>query len=64
VRVDSTLVGRTPVLDFAVAPGRHDFVFESDQLGERLEAKLNLEASGHRRVHADFTSATPRVYLR
>lgn len=64
VQVDGALVGRTPLSGLKLSPGVHDFVFVSELLGEKLQSKLNLAASDRQRVHADFTSATPQVYLR
>jgi hypothetical protein len=64
VHVDAVLVGRTPLTNLALSPGRHEFVFSSELLGEKLEAQLTLDAATSHRVHADFTSATPQVYLR
>jgi serine/threonine protein kinase len=64
VQVDGVVVGRTPLSSLSLSPGVHAFVFVSELLGEKLEAKLNVDASERRRIHADFTSATPQVYLR
>jgi hypothetical protein len=57
-------VGRTPLSALSLSPGVHDFVFVSELLGEKLESKFDLEPRDRRRIHADFTSATPQVYLR
>ena len=64
VHVDAALVGRTPLTNLTLSPGRHEFVFSSELLGEKLEAQLTIDAATSHRVHADFTSATPQVYLR
>jgi hypothetical protein len=64
VQVDGAALGRTPLSHLKLSPGVHDFVFVSELLGEKLESKLNLEASERQRIHADFTSATPQVHLR
>jgi eukaryotic-like serine/threonine-protein kinase len=64
VQVDGAALGRTPLSSLSLSAGAHDFVFVSELLGERLEAKLHLDGSDAQRVHADFTSATPQVYLR
>jgi hypothetical protein len=62
--VDGTAQGRTPLRALSLTPGVHSFVFVSELLGERLESRLQLGAGTAPRVHADFTSATPQVYLR
>jgi len=64
VEVDATRVGRTPLAALPVTPGRHAIRFENPLLGERLEATVTLGPEGSVRVHADFTSATPQVYVR
>jgi len=64
VQVDGVAVGRTPLASLSLSPGVHAFVFVNELLGEKLEAKLSVDASERRRIHADFTSATPQVYLR
>ena len=47
-----------------LAKSPHPLVFTSELLGEKLEAKLSLRDGDRRRIHADFTSASPQVYLR
>jgi len=64
VQVDGVAVGRTPLSSLSLSPGVHAFSFVSELLGEKLEAKLSVDGSERRRIHADFTSATPQVYLR
>jgi len=64
VEVDAVRVGRTPVSSFGISPGRHTIRFVDQLLGERLEANVTLTARGSARVHADFTSANPQVYVR
>ena len=64
VEVDAATVGRTPLLSFPLAPGRHDIVFVNEMLGEKLRTRLNVASAELHRVHADFTSATPQVYVR
>jgi serine/threonine-protein kinase len=65
VLVDGVAAGRTPLSLSSLTPGPHSFVFTSELLGEKLETKLNLrDGGGRQRIHADFTSATPQVYLR
>jgi hypothetical protein len=64
VLVDGVAAGRTPLSISSLTPGQHSFVFTSELLGEKLEAKLSVRDGDRRRVHADFTSAAPQVYLR
>lgn len=64
VEVDAVRVGRTPLSSHSVGPGRHTIAFVSQLLGERLEASVTLDARQVARVHADFTSAHPRLYVR
>lgn len=64
VEVDGVRVGRTPLGAHAVSPGRHSVAFVNQLLGERLEATVQVEAARAARVHADFSSANPRVYVR
>jgi eukaryotic-like serine/threonine-protein kinase len=64
VQVDGAAAGRTPLSGLALSPGEHSFVFVNQLLGEKLEARLKLEGAQGQRIHADFTSATPQVYLR
>jgi hypothetical protein len=62
--VDAVRVGRTPLASHAVSPGRHSVTFVNQLLGERLEASVDVDAAHPARVHADFSSANPRVYVR
>jgi hypothetical protein len=64
VTVDGAPQGRTPLRALSLTPGAHSFVFVNELLGEKLESKLQLGAGSPLRIHADFTSATPQVYLR
>lgn len=64
VEIDATRVGRTPLSALPVTPGRHAIRFENPLLGERLEAQVIVEPRGSARVHADFSSASPQVYVR
>lgn len=64
VKVGATVVGRTPLLGFSLPPGRHVLSFSNESLGEKLETRIELDADELRRVHADFTSATPQLYVR
>jgi serine/threonine protein kinase len=64
VEVDAVRVGRTPLSSLGVRPGHHSIRFVNQLLGERLEASVTLGARGSARVHADFTSANPQVYVR
>ncbi len=64
VEVDAARVGRTPLLSFPLTPGRHEIVFVNEMLGEKLRTRLTLASAELQRVHADFTSATPQVYVR
>lgn len=64
VSVDAAEIGRTPIQGLALPLGRHEVVFVNESLGERLETHVSLDGAEPRRVHADFTSATPRVYVR
>jgi hypothetical protein len=64
VLVDGVAAGRTPLSLSSLTPGPHSLVFTSELLGEKLEAKLSVRDGERQRIHADFTSATPQVYLR
>jgi serine/threonine protein kinase len=64
VEVDAVRVGRTPLTNHAVSPGRHTITFVNQLLDERLEATVSVDAAHAARVHADFSSANPRVYVR
>jgi hypothetical protein len=64
VEVDATRVGRTPLMNHASSPGRHTLTFVNPLLGERLEATVTVAPTSFTRVHADFTSANPRVIVR
>jgi serine/threonine-protein kinase len=64
VEVDGTRVGRTPLNGFTTTPGRHQLRFINQLLGEKLETSITLDDKRVPRVHADFTSASPQVYVR
>jgi hypothetical protein len=64
VEVDATRVGRTPLMNHASTPGRHTLTFVNLLLDERLEATITVAPTSTTRVHADFTSANPRVIVR
>jgi serine/threonine protein kinase len=64
VEVDAVRVGRTPLANHAVSPGRHTVTFVNQLLDERLEATVSVDDAHPARVHADFSSANPRVYVR
>lgn len=64
VEVDAVRVGRTPLSNHAVSPGRHTVTFVNQLLDERLEATVSVDDAHPARVHADFSSANPRVYVR
>ncbi len=64
VEVDGARVGRTPLSSFTLSAGRHEIVFVSELLGERLQATISVQRGAAWRVHADFTSATPQIYVR
>lgn len=64
VKMDAAVLGHTPLLNLALPAGQHEFVFVNDLLAERLQASISLVSSERQRVHADFTSATPQVYVR
>ncbi len=64
VQLDGSALGQTPLQNFALSPGRHDLVFVSDVLGEKLSTRVTLEPAETRRVHADFTNATPQIHVR
>ena len=64
VEIDGVRVGRTPLTNHGVSPGRHGVAFVNQMLGERLEATVGADAQHPVSVHADFSSANPRVYVR
>ncbi len=64
VEIDEARVGRTPLMSHGASPGRHTVAFVNQLLGERIEATVTLDATELTRVHADFTSANPRVFVR
>jgi tRNA A-37 threonylcarbamoyl transferase component Bud32 len=64
VSLDGVRIGRTPLHHFALTPGRHQLSFVSQLLGEKLDATISADPRAPVSVHADFTSATPQVYVR
>ncbi len=65
VSVGSRSFASTPVVGLQLPPGRYAVTFQSlGVLDERVSATVTLEAGQARGVHADFTSASPRVILR
>jgi hypothetical protein len=64
VKLDGIALGRTPLINQRVPRGRHEIVFVNDLLGEQLRTSVVVGSALHQRVHADFTSATPQVYVR
>jgi eukaryotic-like serine/threonine-protein kinase len=64
VEVDGVRVGRTPLRQLSLSPGLHRLGFISQLLGERLDATVTVAPRAALSVHADFTSATPQVYVR
>jgi eukaryotic-like serine/threonine-protein kinase len=64
VEVDGVRVGRTPLRQLSLSAGRHRLAFVSPLLGERLDASVSAAPNTTLSVHADFTSASPRVYVR
>ncbi len=64
VTVGSRGYGTTPVVGISLPPGSYPVVFQSGALGERVSARITLTAGQTRGVHADFTSASPRIILR
>ena len=64
VEIDASRVGRTPLTSHGASPGLHTIAFVNELLGERIQTTVTLDPSHLTRVHADFTSANPRVYVR
>jgi hypothetical protein len=64
VKLDGAALGRTPLMNVPLRSGRHRVLFSSVELGEQLETSIELDPTKPRSVHADFTSATPQLYLR
>lgn len=64
VSVDGRSRGTTPVMGIDLAAGPHSVQFKSPLLDERVPAQVTLGAGQTRTVHADFTAASPRVYVR
>ena len=64
VEIDAARISLTPLIGHAVPAGRHTIGFVSQLLGEKLETVITIDPATLTRVHADFTSANPRVILR
>jgi len=64
VTVGSHGYGTTPVVGVSLAPGTYPVTFRSGALGERVSAQVTLSPGQTRGIHADFTSASPRIILR
>jgi eukaryotic-like serine/threonine-protein kinase len=64
VEVDASRIGHTPLMGHGSSPGRHTITFVSQLLGEKLETTVTLEPDAFTHIHADFTSANPRVIVR
>jgi hypothetical protein len=64
VELDAARIGRTPLMNHGTSAGRHTVTFINQLLGEKLQTTVTLSPAGVTRVHADFTSANPRVYVR
>ena len=62
VHVDSRAVGQTPIVDLRLTRGSHEFVFFNAALDEKLATRATVLPG--RRLHADFTSATPQIHVR
>ncbi|MEZ4372808.1 MAG: protein kinase [Polyangiaceae bacterium] len=61
VSVGGRARGSTPVMGLKLAPGAYLVVFTNPALGERVPAQIQLKPGQTKRVHVDFTGATPRV---
>ncbi|MEB2311194.1 MAG: protein kinase [Sorangiineae bacterium] len=65
VMVGGRRFASTPVLGLSLPPGTYPVLFRSlGVLDERVSATVTLGPGESRGVHADFTSASPRVILR
>jgi eukaryotic-like serine/threonine-protein kinase len=58
VELDGVRVGRTPLRQLDLSPGRHRLSFVSQLLGEKLDTTVTVAPSAKLSVHADFTSAS------
>lgn len=61
VRMDGAPRGKTPLVSLKVPIGTHSVQFVNEAMGERLSTSIDLAEGQHRRLHADFTAATPRL---
>ncbi|MEZ4229709.1 MAG: protein kinase [Polyangiaceae bacterium] len=61
VSVGGRARGMTPVMGLKLAPGAYLVVFTNPTLGESVPAQIQLKSGQTKRVHVDFTGATPRV---
>lgn len=57
VRIDGSVVGVTPIVDFALAPGEHDLELVNPALGRSHTAHLSLAPGEARDVIVDLRSA-------
>jgi hypothetical protein len=55
-------VADTPLALRDLPPGTYQVVFVETALNERLIGTVQLEPGDARRLHADFTGATPRLH--
>ncbi|MBX3129255.1 MAG: serine/threonine protein kinase [Polyangiaceae bacterium] len=56
--------GGTPVLGLELPAGSVTVVFTNPVLDERVSASVTLAAGKTRSVHADFSAASPRIFVR
>jgi serine/threonine-protein kinase len=64
VTVAGTPRGQTPIGNLELPAGRYALVFRNPTLGDQVRTTVEVAAGQHRRVHADFTTASPRVIVR
>jgi hypothetical protein len=55
-------VARTPLALDALDPGTYQVEFQEATLNEKLIGTVQLKPGDERRLHADFTAASPRLY--
>jgi hypothetical protein len=55
-------VARTPLSLNDLEPGTYQVVFHEPTLNEKLIGTVQLAGGDAKRLHADFTAATPRLY--
>lgn len=61
VHVDATLVGRTPLRDYPLVPGRHEVVLRCPPLGRELRENIDVRAERTVRLGADLQASPPTV---